>query len=185
MAILLLAPSPPLLFMGEEFGAETPFLFFCDFASELADKVRDGRRAELARFKQFRSPEAQARIPDPNDPGTFLASKLDWVSLEQQHHCEWLQFYREVLTCRREKIMPQIQNIVPGLAQYDVLGSRAVHVRWGLAKGGSLELITNLGQDSTAPRNKPDGKLLYTTDASYLSTRKQVPPVSSVWFLKA
>ncbi|MCU1308753.1 MAG: 1,4-alpha-glucan branching protein [Acidobacteriaceae bacterium] len=185
MAILLLAPSPPLLFMGEEFGAETPFLFFCDFASELADKVRDGRRAEFARFKQFRSPEAQARIPDPNDPGTFLASKLDWVSFEQQHHCEWLQFYREVLTCRREKIMPQIQNIVPGLAQYDVLGSRAVHVRWGLAKGGSLELITNLGQDSTVLRNKPDGKLLYTTGASYIPTWEQVPPLSSVWFLKA
>jgi len=185
MAILLLAPSPPLLFMGEEFGAETPFLFFCDFASELADKVRDGRRAEFARFKQFRSPEAQARIPDPNDPETFLASKLDWVSFEQQHHCEWLQFYREVLTCRREKIMPRIQNIVPGLAQYDVLGSRAVHVRWGLAKGGSLELITNLGQESTVLRNKPDGKLLYTTDASYIPTREQVPPLSSVWFVKA
>jgi 1,4-alpha-glucan branching enzyme len=185
MTILLLAPSPPLLFMGEEFGAETPFLFFCDFASELADKVRDGRRAELARFKQFRSPEAQARIPDANDPATFLASKLDWISLEYQPHREWLQLYRELLTCRREKIVPQIKHVVPGLAQYDVLGPRAVHVRWGLAKGGSLELITNLGQDSTVPRNKPDGKLLYTTDASYLSTRKQVPPVSSVWFLKA
>src|SRR6266536_700546 len=185
MVILLLAPSPPLLFMGEEFVAEAPFLFFCDFASELADKVRDGRRTEFARFKQFRSPEAQARIPDPNDLATFLASKLDWASLEQQRHREWLQFYRDLLTCRREKIVPQIKNIVPVLAQYDVLGSRAVHVRWGLAKGGSLELITNLGQDSTVLRNNPEGKLLYTTDASYIPTREHVPPLSSVWFLKA
>ncbi len=185
MAILLLAPSPPLLFMGEEFGAQTPFLFFCDFASELADNVKDGRRAEFARFKQFRSPGAQARIPDPNDLATFLASKLDWACLEQESHREWLTLYRELLTCRREKIVPQIKNIVPGLAQYDVLGSSTLHVRWGLAKGGSLELITNLGQDSTVLRTKPDGKLLYTTDANYNPSWEQLPPLSSVWFLKA
>ncbi len=185
MAILLLAPSPPLLFMGEEFGAQTPFLFFCDFASELADKVRKGRRAEFARFKQFRSPEAKARIPDPNDLATFLASKLDWACLEQESHREWLTFYRELLTCRREKIVPQIKGIVPGLAQYDVLGPSAVHVRWGLAQCGSLELITNLGQNSTFLRNKPDGKLIYTTEASHLPPWEQVPRLSSVWFLKA
>ena len=184
MAILLLAPSPLLLFMGEEFGAQTPFLFFCDFASELADRVRYGRRAEFARFKQFRSPEAQARIPDPNDPATFLASKLDWASLERQPHREWLQLYRELLTCRREKIVPQIKDIVPGLAQYDVLGPSAVHVRWGLAKRATLELITNLGQDSTVLRNRPDGKLLYTTDANCSPTWERVPPFSAMWFLK-
>jgi maltooligosyltrehalose trehalohydrolase len=184
MAILLLSPSPPLLFMGEEFGAKTPFQFFCDFASELADKVRDGRRAEFARFKQFRSPEAQARIPDPNDPATFLASKLDWASLEQQPHREWLHFYRELLTCRRENIVPHIKDVVPGMAQYDVLDPSAAHVRWELAKGGALELITNLGQDSTVLRNKPDGDLLYTTDPNYDPTWERVPPLSTVWFLK-
>ena len=184
MAILLLAPSPPLLFMGEEFGAQTQFLFFCNFASELADKVRDGRRAEFARFEQFRSPEAQARIPDPNDPATFLASKLDWASLEQQPHRQWLRFYRKLLRCRHENIVPQIKDIVPGLAQYDLLGRRAVHVRWALAKGGSLELIANLGQDSTVLRNKPDGKLIYTTDANYIPGWALAPPLSAAWFLK-
>src|SRR5689334_4486368 len=47
VAVLLLAPSPPLLFMGEEFGATTPFLFFCDFSPDLAEKVRQGRREEF------------------------------------------------------------------------------------------------------------------------------------------
>ena len=155
-----------------------------DFASELADKVRKGRRAEFARFKQFRSPEAQARIPDPNDPATFLASKLDWASLEQQPHREWLQFYRQLLTCRREKIVPQVKNIVPGLAQYDVLGPSTIRVRWALANCGSLELIANLGQDSTGLRNKPDGTLLYATGTNYVPTWEQVPPLSAVWFLK-
>jgi len=184
IAILLLAPSPPLLFMGEEFGGKTPFLFFCDFASELANKVRNGRRGETARFKQFRSAESQARIPDPNDPATFLVSKLDWASLEQQPHREWLEFYRELLTCRREKIVRQIKEIVPGLAQYDVLGPSAVHVCWRLGKGGTLEVVANLGADSTVLRNKPDGTLLYTTDANYTPILEQVPPFSAAWFLR-
>ena len=55
-AILLLAPSPPLLFMGEEFGAETPFLFFCDFEKDLAAAVTEGRRNEFARFARFNDP---------------------------------------------------------------------------------------------------------------------------------
>jgi maltooligosyltrehalose trehalohydrolase len=184
MAILLLAPSPPLLFMGEEFAAQTPFLFFCDFTSELADKVKNGRRAEFARFKQFRSPEAQARIPDPNDLVTFLASKLDWASLEQQPHREWLRFYRQLLACRREKIVPQIEGMVPGVATYDVLGPSAVHIRWRLAKGGSFELVANLGQDSMVLRKKPDGQLLYTTVANYTPILEQAPPFSATWFLK-
>jgi 1,4-alpha-glucan branching enzyme len=50
MTIVLLSPSPPLLFMGEEFGADTPFLFFCDFGPELAAAVTQGRRREFARF---------------------------------------------------------------------------------------------------------------------------------------
>ncbi len=184
MVILLLAPSPPLLFMGEEFAAQTPFLFFCDFTSELADKVRKGRRAEFARFQQFRSPEAQARIPDPNDTATFVASKLDWASLEEQPHREWLRFYRQLLRCRREKIVPQVKNIVPGLAQYRVLGPSTIRVRWALANCGSLELIANLGQDSTVLRNKPDGTLLYATGTNYTPIFEQAPPFSAAWFLR-
>src|SRR5262249_49801533 len=62
IAIQLLAPSPPLLFMGEELGATMPFLFFCDFTGDLADAVREGRRREFARFPAFASPDARARI---------------------------------------------------------------------------------------------------------------------------
>ena len=65
-ALLLLAPQVPLLFMGEEWGAEEPFLFFCDFHDELADAVREGRRREFAHFPEFANAAARARIPDPN-----------------------------------------------------------------------------------------------------------------------
>ena len=66
-AILLLSPQTPLLFMGEEFGAQTPFLFFCDFEEDLAAAVTDGRRNEFARFARFSDPAAREGIPDPND----------------------------------------------------------------------------------------------------------------------
>src|SRR5207248_635189 len=133
------------------------------------------------RRASFRSWEAQARIPDPNDLLTFLASKLDWVSLEQQSHREWLRFYRQLLICRREKIVPQIEGIVPGVATYDVLGPSAVHIRWRLAKGGSFELVANLGQNSMVLRKKPDGQLLYTTDANYTPSLEQARPFSAQW----
>ncbi len=64
-----------MLFMGEEFGASAPFLFFCDFGPELAAAVTNGRRAEFGRFERFRDPAAQDAIPDPNDPATFERSQ--------------------------------------------------------------------------------------------------------------
>ena len=79
-AIYLLAPAIPMLFMGEEFAARSPFQFFCDFGGELRDAVTQGRRREFARFTRFADPAMQASIPDPNAAQTFLISKLDWGS---------------------------------------------------------------------------------------------------------
>jgi 1,4-alpha-glucan branching enzyme len=92
MTILLLAPSPPLLFMGEEFAADTPFLFFCDFGKDLAAAVTNGRRSEFSRFARFSDPELRARIPDPNAQETFFQSKLDWSSLSSPEHNNWRNF---------------------------------------------------------------------------------------------
>src|SRR6185369_2271186 len=73
-AALLLAPQVPLLCMGEEIGAKTPFLYFCDFHGDLAAAVREGRRKEFAAFPEFAAEEARSRIPDPNSADAFLAS---------------------------------------------------------------------------------------------------------------
>jgi maltooligosyltrehalose trehalohydrolase len=77
-AALLLSPHIPMLFMGEEFNASSPFLFFCDFHDELADAVREGRRNEFGRFEKFRDPAVRASIPDPNALRTFERSRLIW-----------------------------------------------------------------------------------------------------------
>ena len=183
MAILLLAPSPPLLFMGEEFGATTPFLFFCDFGPELAAKVTEGRRAEFARFEQFNPPQAQKQIPDPNSKETFLRSKLDWKSLERESHRNWLHFYRTLLTCRREKIVPLIKDIAPGRATFEVLGPDALSVQWPFSKSGSLQLIANFGCAGLALPNQPDGELLYTTVEEHDPAWKEIPPLAAAWFL--
>jgi 1,4-alpha-glucan branching enzyme len=183
MACLLLAPSPPLLFMGEEFGADTPFLFFCDFGPELASKVRDGRRSEFAKFAQFNSPEAQAHIPDPNDPQTFAASKLNWASLEQPQHREWLEFYRELLACRHTEIVPRITKISTGAPQFAVIGTKALSVRWPFIDGGSLHLCANFADKGIGISETLEGRLLYSTPASNFQRTRKLAAYSAAWLL--
>ncbi|GAA4334942.1 malto-oligosyltrehalose trehalohydrolase [Pigmentiphaga soli] len=78
VAVLLLSPQIPLVFMGDEFGAQAPFLYFTSHPPELAAAVREGRRQEFAHFPAFADEQARAAIPDPNAPSTFLASVPDW-----------------------------------------------------------------------------------------------------------
>src|SRR5262249_48675411 len=75
VAVYLLAPQIPMIFMGEEWGAAQPFLFFCDFTGALAATVRDGRRAEFSKFPEFQDPEQRQRIPDPTARETFMSTK--------------------------------------------------------------------------------------------------------------
>lgn len=184
MTILLLAPSPPMLFMGEEFGATTPFLFFCDFGPELAEKVKNGRRAEFARFEQFNSAEAQAKIPDPNSVGTFLQSKLDWNSLEQESHRKWLQFYREVLTCRRAKIIPRIKDIAHGKATFKISDHSLLEAEWPFSGGGYLKLLAHFGRELHRVGPIRD-ELLYVSRPDYLPSREEMPALTAAWFLNA
>ena len=183
MACLLLAPSPPLLFMGEEFGAETPFLFFCDFGPELESKVRDGRRSEFAKFVQFSSPQARARIPDPNRLTTFATSRLDWASLEQPQHLEWLQFHRELLACRRNEIVPRIAKIRTGTAQFQVVGEKAVSVDWPFIGGGGLHLRANFAAKEIGITQRFEGRLLYSTGNADLERNEILSAYSAAWLL--
>jgi malto-oligosyltrehalose trehalohydrolase len=183
MTCLLLAPSPPLLFMGEEFGASTPFLFFCDFGPDLASKVTQGRRSEFTKFAAFNSPEAQARIPDPNIESSLLASKLDWNSLEKPEHREWLQFYRDVLLCRRKEIIPRIAAINIGGAEFVVLTSKAILVRWPFGRGGALKLFANFSAHEIGITEGLSGRVLYSTAADLLEKEKKLAAFSAAWLL--
>jgi malto-oligosyltrehalose trehalohydrolase len=108
LAILLLSPQIPLLFMGEEWGETNPFSFFTDFHGELGDAVREGRRMEFAKFSAFNSEENRAKIPDPNAETTFAASKLDWDKLSDPDHKARFSLVKHLLQIRREEIVPRL-----------------------------------------------------------------------------
>jgi maltooligosyltrehalose trehalohydrolase len=99
--LLLFLPMTPLLFMGQEWAASTPFLYFTDHEPELGELIRAGRRREFAAFSEFSDPAARERIPDPQALATFQASKLRWAERESPMHRETLELYRKALALRR------------------------------------------------------------------------------------
>jgi maltooligosyltrehalose trehalohydrolase len=153
LATLILSPSIPLLFMGEEWQSKTPFRFFCDFGPDLAPLVTEGRRKEFAQFSEFSNPKNRERIPDPCTPQTFQDSFLDWEALETQDGQAWLAFCKQLLTLRRTEIVPLLRsgaisssaaspNMKPG---YNLLGSTGALVWWPFSEQGTLFMSMNLG----------------------------------------
>ncbi|MGJ5815134.1 malto-oligosyltrehalose trehalohydrolase [Paludibaculum fermentans] len=101
-ALLLLAPETPLLFMGQEWAATSPFQFFTDHNEELGPLVSEGRRSEFAHFPEFSEEAARASIPDPQAEETFLRSKLQWREREQPAHHAMLRWYTRLIALRRQ-----------------------------------------------------------------------------------
>jgi maltooligosyltrehalose trehalohydrolase len=99
--LLLSAPETPLLFMGQEWAASTPFLFFTDHKRELGKLVTEGRRREFKDFSAFADPQARQRIPDPQSPETFLRSRLNWSERADKPHASILHLYRTLLALRQ------------------------------------------------------------------------------------
>ncbi len=96
-SLLLLAPHVPLLFMGEEYGEDRPFPFFCSFEdAQLIENVRSGRRQEFAAFAW------QGEVPDPQDEATFAAARLSWSWPEGTKKTGFRRLYGDLLTVRRE-----------------------------------------------------------------------------------
>src|SRR5699024_1029975 len=96
-ALLLTAPYTPMLFMGEEWGASTPWQFFTDHAEpELVEGIRTGRAREFAEHGW------SGQVPDPQDEGTVAASRLRWDELQRQPHADLLAWHRSLLRLRRD-----------------------------------------------------------------------------------
>jgi 1,4-alpha-glucan branching enzyme/maltooligosyltrehalose trehalohydrolase len=150
----------------------------------MAEKVSAGRRLEFAQFDQFSSPESRDQIPDPNLESTFLRSKIDWASLQQPAHQDWLDFYRGLLARRRDAIIPIIKDLAVGRAQFQVLDAFAIRVSWPLVHGGRLELLANLGRARVMLGAPPQGRLLYSTAVNHDPLLAgELPPHSAAWFI--
>jgi malto-oligosyltrehalose trehalohydrolase len=146
VAVLLLAPSPPLLFMGEELGCRQPFPFFCDFGEDLARAVSEGRRREFERFEAFRDPEVRARIPDPNARATYETAVIDWTVSQRPDHQRWLELYRRLLTLRHEEIVPRLVGCPGASARWRLFADSGLAVTWKMGDGSRLRLLANLGR---------------------------------------
>lgn len=143
-AITLLAPMPPLMFQGEEWGSERPFPFFCDFQGELAEAVRKGRREE------FKSAYAEYgdEIPDPLSEDAFRSAKIDWDVRRQGEHARRLAHVRELLRVRQVEIAPRLSAASFGTARFM---NGILIADWRLA-GATLLLLANV---SDHPARRP------------------------------
>jgi maltooligosyltrehalose trehalohydrolase len=133
--LVLTSPYTPMLFMGEEWGAVTPWQYFTDHIEPwLAKAVAEGRKAEFGAHGW-----AAAEIPDPQDKATFLRSKLDWSEHDHDPHLGLLAWYRELITLRRarpELVDPRLDRVQ---ADFDE------DARWLLVRRGRLRIAANLG----------------------------------------
>ena len=144
LAITLLAPAIPMLFMGEEWGSRTPFLFFCDFAGDLADAVRQGRRREYDwAYRTYGD-----IVPDPLDARTFESSKLEWDGRDRDNGRTRLKLVRDLLSIRHREIVPRLAGARFGEAQVSKDG--ILSATWRMGDGTRLALSANLSPKAVA-----------------------------------
>lgn len=139
-ALLLLNPSIPMLFQGQEFGASAPFVYFADHKPELGELVAKGRREFLLQFRTIAAPDARDRVPDPRQTETFARCKLDWT--ERERNRELYRLHEDLLRLRHGDRAFRQPSRIDGA----ILGPEAFLLRF-FHPGGDRLLIVNLGID--------------------------------------
>ncbi|MEC3974219.1 malto-oligosyltrehalose trehalohydrolase [Amycolatopsis sp. H20-H5] len=152
-AIVFCSPYTPMIFMGEEWAASTPWQFFASFPDpELAEAVRTGRRREFGRHGW-----GESEVPDPMDPATVERSRLDWTEPGKPGHREMLELYRALIALRRSH--PELAD--PRLAGFEV--RTAPDDSWLVLHRGTLRLACNFGREPTpVPLGAPATSTLLT-----------------------
>jgi maltooligosyltrehalose trehalohydrolase len=140
--LMLCAPATPLLFMGQEWAASSPFLYFTDHNEELGRLVTEGRRQEFRHFRMFADPAARATIPDPQAESTFAASRLDWSERDDEPHASTLRLYEALLALRRTE--PALRYAFPGSFRAFALTDTTLLVRQDADVGPSLLAIIQM-----------------------------------------
>ncbi|MFJ4589188.1 malto-oligosyltrehalose trehalohydrolase [Pseudomonas moraviensis] len=182
--LLLLSPMIPLIFMGDEFAAEQPFLFFTSHHGELAELVREGRRNEFAAFSAFTDPHKREQIPDPNAENTFHASQPRLVGSGTPLQQQTQELYRQLLKLRHQYIIPNLSGTQALGAQ--MLGYGAVSARWRLGDGSELRIDLNLSDTPVVNPAQTDTEWLFQQPAAIeLSDPNQLPAYTALVSLTA
>lgn len=187
-AVLLLSPQTPMLFMGQEFMASSPFLFFADHGGELAEQVRLGRSQFLSQFPGAATPAGQTTLHDPMDPHAFAVSKLNWE--ESGRHIAAVKLHRDLLHIRStDAVLTNPEIPFDGA----VLGEHAFLLRWFDSQHGDRLLLVNLGtQLHLIPGPEPllaashdcDWKIVWSSeDVSYGGVGVEHPSNDNGWYL--
>jgi len=175
LAITLLAPMIPMLFMGEEWGSKAPFPFFCDFEGDLAEAVRKGRQKEFAGAYEKYGDE----VPDPLDPSTLQSTILDWPSRHGQAGRKRMELVQQLLTMRQREIVPRLAGAAFGKAH--AADSGLLTANWRMGDGAVLRLEANLSDNAIAHReSKPIGVPIWGGE-----TGETMPPWSVFWRLES
>ena len=141
-ALLLLGPETPMLFMGQEFGASNPFLYFADHEPELAALVHHGRREFMHQFPRIKSLEAGDHSR-PSDQRTYLQCKLNWD--EWETNAPMVELHRDLLRLRRQDAVFAQQDRLA--IEGAVVGPEAFALRWFSESDGDRLALFNLGRD--------------------------------------
>jgi len=173
IALQMLCPQIPLLFMGEETASRSPFLFFTDHNADLARIVCEGRRQEFVGFAAFADQAQREKIPDPNAKATFEASAPSPdPALAQERQA----LYRHLIALRQTEIVPRLagaQSI--GSA---VIGPKAVRAAWTLGDGSVLTIACNLDR-AAIPFPPPSGRQIFVSS----TLRDELPGYCTAVFL--
>jgi maltooligosyltrehalose trehalohydrolase len=180
IALVLLCPQIPLLFMGEEAASRSPFLFFTDHNEELAAAVREGRRREFASFSSFLAPHGVDAIPDPNALSTFERSI---PRPDGEQGAARTELYRRLLAVRRGEVVPRL----PGARAINAsaIGPAAVIARWRMGDRAVLTIACNLGRSEV--RLAPASERLLFESAGGAATALRdgcLPPCTTVALLE-
>ncbi len=138
--LLLTAPETPMLFMGQEWAASTPFLFFTDHAPDLGARVVEGRRSEFVHFAAFADLVTRERIPSPQDVETWRRSQLRWAERDDARHARVLAETTALIGIRRRHLAtPRDRQAV----RCEALDDRALWLVQPSARGGHLATLVD------------------------------------------
>ncbi len=171
LAITLLAPMIPMLFMGEEWGSKAPFPFFCDFKGDLAEAVRNGRRREYG----WAYAKYGDGVPDPLAASTFQSAVVDWEACRESSGKKRLALVQQLLATRQREIVPRLAGARFGEAHAGKDG--LLTASWKMGDGATLRLVANLSDHDIpdAPR-EIEGTPIWGGELS-----GSVPPWSVFW----
>ena len=179
--LLLCGPATPLLFMGQEWGSTSPFLYFTDHPEELGKLVTEGRRNEFRHFSAFNDPEARDLIPDPQDEETFTASRVEWAESGREPHASTLRLYQRLLALRRSEPAIRCERFAAF-----ALGENTLLLRQDAEAGPSLLAVIQMNDSAETDLAGVSGlngldlsrcQVVFTTEDPPFASDRQPPEI--------